>query len=73
MTNPIATAGYWNALLISLILASLVPGATASAEQTIDVLAWGGPPATVDKLSEMRDAGFTISFTGFGDVNATLK
>ena len=73
MKNPIATAGYWNALLISLILASLVPGATASAEQTIDVLAWGGPPATVEKLSEMRDAGFTISFTGFGDVDATLK
>lgn len=73
MKNPIATGGHWNVLLVSVILTCLMKGASAQAEQSIDVLAWGGPPATVDKLGEMRDAGFTISFTGFGDVHATLK
>lgn len=73
MKNPISTLGRFKLLLVGAILVPLMCGATAVAEQAIDVLAWGGPPATVDKLSEMRDAGFTTSFTGFGDVDATLK
>ena len=73
MKNAIAVVAHWNVQLISVILACLMQGTTAQAERSIDVLAWGGPPATVEKLSEMGDAGFTVSFTGFGDVDATLK
>jgi hypothetical protein len=39
---------------------------------TIQVLAWGGPPATIDRLREMAEAGFTISFNGFADLNAAV-
>lgn len=73
MKNLISRSGRWSLLFVAAILGCLMQAATAQAGQGIDVLAWGGPPATVDKLTEMRDAGLTISFTGFGDVDATLK
>lgn len=73
MKNLISRSGRWSLPFAAAILGCLMQAATARAGQGIDVLAWGGPPATVDKLTEMRDAGFTISFTGFGDVDATLK
>jgi hypothetical protein len=39
----------------------------------IPILAWGGPPATAERLREMKEAGLTISFTGFADVAAAIK
>ena len=38
----------------------------------IQVLAWGGPPATVERLREMKEAGFTISFNGFANLDAAI-
>ena len=40
---------------------------------TIQVLAWGGPPASVERLREMAEAGFTISFNGFADLNGAVS
>jgi hypothetical protein len=43
------------------------------AEETIPILAWHGPPAkeaTAERYREMAEAGFTQSFSGFGNVEA---
>ena len=48
----------------------------APAAMPLPVLAWGGLPsdkATVERYRELAEAGFTINFSGFGDVEAALK
>jgi len=73
----------WLAALLTLALAA---GAAAragesapgrlTAEGPFPILAWIGPPAeetTVERYREMADAGFTHSFSFFGDVAAMAK
>jgi hypothetical protein len=47
-------------------------GSSFAEPPRIEVLAWGGPPASVEHYNEMAEAGFTISYSGFGDVAAAL-
>lgn len=46
--------------------------AAANVSSKIEILAWMGPPATVDRMTEMKEAGFTISFNNFASPDAAI-